>query len=186
VKELIAYARANPGKLTFPSAGNGSSPHLAGEMFKTLAHVEMVHVPYKGSGQSMQDLLAGLHLVSFDTVAAAAPFVRSGRLRALGISSTHRMPDFPDVPTVEEAGLPGYVMATWYGVFAPAGTPPAIVNKLHDEIMRVMQVPDVKKQLADTGADDTVTRTPEEFAAIVRRDTVRYAKLVKEANLKID
>jgi len=186
IRELIAYAKANPGKLTFPSAGNGSSPHLAGEMFKTMAHVDLVHVPYKGSGQSMQDLLAGQHLVAFDTVAAASSFVRANRLRALGISSTRRMTDFPDVPTVEEAGLPGYVMATWYGVFAPAGTPPPIVNKLHDEIMRVMQVPEVKKQLADAGADDTVTRTPEEFAAIVRNDTVRYAKLVKEANLKID
>jgi tripartite-type tricarboxylate transporter receptor subunit TctC len=186
VKELIAYAKANPGKLTFPSAGNGSSPHLAGELFKTQARVDMVHVPYKGSGQSMQDLLAGQHLVAFDTVAAASPFVRSGRLRALGISSTRRMPDFPDVPTVEEAGLPGYQMATWYGVFAPAGTPAAIVAKLHGETMRVMQVPEVRSQLAGIGADDTVTRTPEDFAVIVRNDTVRYAKLVKDANLKID
>jgi tripartite-type tricarboxylate transporter receptor subunit TctC len=186
IKELIAYAKANPGKLTFPSAGNGSSPHLAGEMFKTMAKVDLVHVPYKGSGQSMQDLIAGQHLVAFDTVAASAPFVRSGKLRALGVSSAKRMVDFPDVPTVEEAGLPGYQLATWYGVFAPAGTPPAIVNRLHAEIAKVMQNTEVHAQLAGIGADDTVTRTPEEFAAIVRADTARYAKLVKDANLKID
>jgi len=186
VKELIAYAKANPGKLTFPSAGNGSTPHLAGEMFKSLAGVDLVHVPYKGSGQSMQDLLAGQHLVAFDTVAAASSFVRAGRLRALGVSSAKRLADFPDVPTVEEAGVPGYQLATWYGAFAPGGTPPAIVNRLHAEFMKAMQSTDVRGQLAGLGADDTVTRTPAEFAAIVRSDTTRYAKLVKDAGLKID
>jgi tripartite-type tricarboxylate transporter receptor subunit TctC len=186
VKELIAYAKANPGKLTFPSAGNGSTPHLSGELFKTLAGVNLVHVPYKGSGQSMQDLLAGQHLVAFDTVAAASGFVRAGKLRAIGVSSPKRLPDFPDVPTVEEDGVPGYQVATWYGAFAPAGTPPAIVNKLHTEFLRAMQVSEVKHQLAGLGADETVTRTPEEFAVIVRNDTARYAKIVKDANLKLD
>jgi len=186
VKDLIAYAKANPGKLTFPSAGNGSTPHLAGELFKTLAGVDLVHVPYKGSGQSMQDLLAGQHLVAFDTVAAASPFVRAGKLRAIGVSSSRRLADFPDVPTVEEAGVPGYQLATWYGAFAPAGTSPAIVNRLHAEFTRAMQGLDVKSQLAGIGADETVTRTPEEFAAIVRNDTARYARIVKDANLKLD
>src|SRR3989442_14830146 len=126
LKELVAYLKAQPGKLTFPSAGNGSMPHLAGEVFQSLAGVKLVHVPYKGSGQSMQDLLGGQHLVAFDTMPASAPHVRSGKLRAVAVSSPARLPPFPEVPTAEEAGLAGYQVTTWYGVFAPAGTPAAI------------------------------------------------------------
>lgn len=150
------------------------------------AGVDLVHVPYRGRGQSRQDLLAGRPLVAFDTVAAASSFVRAGRLRALGVSSAKRLADFPDVPAVEEAGVPGYQLATWYGAFAPAGTPSAIVGRLHAEFMQAMQSPDLKSQLAGLDADDTVTRTPAEFAAIVRTDTTRYAKLVKDAGLKIE
>jgi tripartite-type tricarboxylate transporter receptor subunit TctC len=186
VKELIAYAKAQPGKLSFPSAGNGSTPHLAGEMFKSMAGVELVHVPYKGTGQSMQDLLAGQHQVAFDTMPAAAPYVRAGRLRAIAVSSAKRVAEFPDLPTVGEAGVPGYQITTWYGVFAPGGTPPAIVNRLHAEITKAMQAPDTRTKLVDIGVDDTVTRSPEEFAAIVRNDTARYAKVVKEAGLRLD
>jgi tripartite-type tricarboxylate transporter receptor subunit TctC len=186
LKELIVYLKARPGKLTFPSAGNGSTPHLAGEMFKSLAGVEIVHVPYKGTGQSMQDLLSGQHLVGFDTMPASAPYVRSGKLRALAVTGPRRVAEFPDLPTVEEAGVPGYQLTTWYGVFAPAGTPAAIVNKLHADITRAMEAPDTRERLAAIGVDDTVTRTPEEFAVIVRDDTARYAKVVKDAGLKID
>ena len=186
VKELIAYARAQPGRLSFPSAGNGSTPHLAGEMFKSMAGVDLVHVPYKGTGQSMADLLAGQHLVGFDTLPASAPYVRSGKLRPLAVTSPKRLPEFPDVPTVEEAGVPGYQLATWYGVFAPAGTPPAIVNRLHGEIAKAMQAPETRDKLIAIGVDETVTRSPEEFAAIVRVDTVRYAKVIKDAGLKMD
>ena len=186
VKELIAHSKAQPGKLSFPSAGNGSTPHLAGEMFKSMAGINLVHVPYKGTGQSMQDLLAGQHQVAFDTLPASAPYVRAGRLRALAVSSTKRLAEFPDVPTVAEAGVPGYQLATWYGVFAPAGTPLAIVNRLHAEIARAMQAPETRVRLGEIGVDDTVTRSPEEFAAIVRADTARYAKVVKDAGLKID
>jgi tripartite-type tricarboxylate transporter receptor subunit TctC len=185
LKELIVYLKARPGKLTFPSAGNGSTPHLAGEMFKSLAGVEIVHVPYKGTGQSMQDLLSGQHLVGFDTMPASAPYVRSGKLRALAVTGPRRVAEFPDLPTVEEAGVPGY-LTTWYGVFAPAGTPAPIVNKLHADITRAMEAPDTRERLAAIGVDDTVTRTPEEFAVIVRNDTARYAKVVKDAGLKID
>src|SRR5512145_2220166 len=138
LKELIAHLKAKP-DLTFPSAGNGSMPHLAGEIFRALAGVKMVHVPYKGTGQSMQDLLGGVHQVAFDTMPASAPHVRSGKLRALATSSATRLPAFPDVPTAEEAGLPGYQVTTWYGVFAPAGTPPAIVNRLHADLVKAMQ-----------------------------------------------
>jgi tripartite-type tricarboxylate transporter receptor subunit TctC len=186
IRELIAYARERPGKLSFPSAGNGSTPHLAGEIFKSMAGVDLVHVPYKGSGQSMADLLAGQHQVAFDTAPASAGNVRSGRMRVLGVSSAHRLPEYPDVPTVAEAGVPGYEVITWYGVFAPGGTPPAIVNRLHAETARAMESPAVHARLAEAGADGSVTRSPEEFAAIVRADTARYAKIIKDAGLKID
>ena len=185
LKELVVFLKGKP-DLTFPSAGNGSMPHLAGEIFKSLAGVQLVHVPYKGSGQSMQDLLGGQHLVAFDTMPASAPHVRSGKLRAIATSSSARLPAFPEVPTAEEAGLAGYQVITWYGVFAPAGTPPAIVGRLHAELVKAMQTPDVKSRLEGIGADGTVSRTPEEFAALVRADTARYAKIVKEIGLKID
>ena len=186
LKELVVYLKAQPGKLSFPSAGNGSMPHLAGELFKSLAGVDLVHVPYKGTGQSMQDLLGGQHLVAFDTMAASAPHVRSGKLRALAVSTASRLAAFPDVPTGEEAGVPGYVLTTWYGVFAPAGTPSSIVNRLHGDMVKAMQTPEVRARLEGLGADGTVSRSPEEFAALVRADTARYAKIVKDIGLRID
>jgi tripartite-type tricarboxylate transporter receptor subunit TctC len=161
-------------------------PHLAGEIFKSLAGVKLVHVPDKGTGQSMQDLLGGQHLVAFDTMPAAAPHVRSGRLRALAVSSASRVPSFPDVPTGEEAGLAGYQVTTWYGIFAPAGTPSAIVNRLHADTVKAMQTPDTRAKLEGIGADGTVSRSPAEFAALVRADTARYAKIVKDIGLRID
>jgi tripartite-type tricarboxylate transporter receptor subunit TctC len=186
LRELVAYLKQQPGKLSFPSAGNGSMPHLAGEIFKSLAGVQVVHVPYKGSGQSMQDLLGGQHLVAFDTMAASSPHVRSGKLRALAVSSAERVPSFPEVPTAEEAGLPGYVVTTWYGVFAPAGTPAAIVKRLHADTVKAMQTPDTRSKLEGIGADGTVSRSPEEFAALVRADTARYATIVKDIGLRMD
>jgi tripartite-type tricarboxylate transporter receptor subunit TctC len=185
LRELIQFLKSKP-DLTFPSAGNGSMPHLAGEIFKGLAGVKLVHVPYKGTGQSMQDLLGGQHLVAFDTMPASAPHVRSGRLRALATSTAARLPAFPEIPTAEEAGLAGYQVITWYGVFAPAGTPSAIVNRLHADLVKAMQTPDVRSKLEGIGADGTVSRSPEEFAALVRADTARYAKIVKDIGLKID
>jgi len=186
LKDLIGWLKSQPGKLSFPSAGNGSMPHLAGEIFKSLAGVLMVHVPYKGSGQSMQDLLGGQHLVAFDTMPASSPHVRSGKLRALAVSSATRVPGLPDVPTAEEAGLAGYVVSTWYGVFAPAGTPAAIVRRLHADTVKAMQTPDTKSKLEGIGADGTVSRSPEEFAGLVRADTARYAEIVKDIGLRID
>jgi tripartite-type tricarboxylate transporter receptor subunit TctC len=185
LNELISYLKAKP-DLTFPSACSGSMPHLAGEIFRSLAGVKMVHVPYKGTCQSMQDLLGGQHLVAFDTMPASAPHVRSGKLRALATSSAARLPAFPDVPTAQEAGLPGYQVTTWYGVFAPGGTSPAIVNRLHADLVKAMQTPDVKAKLEGIGADGTVSRSPADFAALVRADTARDAKIVKEIGLKMD
>jgi tripartite-type tricarboxylate transporter receptor subunit TctC len=186
IEQLIAHVKARPGELSFPSAGNGSMPHLAGEMFKSLAGVNLVHVPYKGTGQSMQDLLGGQHLVAFDTMPASAPHVRSGKLHALAVSSASRLPGFPDLPTAEEAGLNGYRVTTWYGVFAPAGTPAPIVRRLHGAIVKAMQWPETRARLEGIGADGTVSRSPEEFAALVRDDTVRYAKIVRDIGLKMD
>jgi tripartite-type tricarboxylate transporter receptor subunit TctC len=186
VRELIAFAKARPGKLSFPSAGNGSTPHLAGELFKNATGIDLLHVPYKGTGQSMQDLIGGFHQVAFDTLPAASPYVRARRLRALAVTSTRRLTDFPAVPTVAEAGVPDYHMTTWYGLFAPAATPASIVGALHAETMRVMQSPDTRAKLAEVGADGTMTRTPAEFAAMVRADAVRYAKIVKATGLRLD
>ena len=186
LKELIAYLKAQPGKLTFPSAGNGSMPHLAGEVFQSLAGVKLVHVPHKGTGQSMQDLLGGQHLVAFDTMAASAPHVRSGKLRALAVSTRDRVATLPDVPSAEEAGLPGYVVTTWYGIFAPAGSPSAIVNRLHAELVKAMQTAEVRSKLEGIGADGSVSKSPAEFAALVRADTARYAKIVKDIGLRIE
>lgn len=184
--DLVAHIKTRPGQMTFPSAGNGSMPHLAGEMFKSLAGVNLVHVPYKGTGQSMQDLLGGQHLVAFDTMPASAPHVRSGKLHALAVSSASRLPGFPDVPTAEEAGLAGYRVITWYGVFAPAGTPAPIVQRLHGAIVKAMLSPQTRSRLEGIGADGTVSRSPAEFAALVRNDTARYAKIVKDIGLKMD
>ena len=186
LKEMIAILKANPGKYSFPSAGNGSMPHLAGEVFANLAGLKLLHVPYKGSGQSMQDLLGGVHLIAFDTMAAAAPHVKSGKLRALAVSSAGRQPAFPEVPTAEEAGLPGYVVTTWYGVFAPGSTPAPIVNRLHAEMVKAMQTADVRSKMEGIGADGTTSKSPAEFAALVRSDTARYAKIVKDIGLKLD
>jgi tripartite-type tricarboxylate transporter receptor subunit TctC len=186
IKELIAYAKANPGVANFPSAGNGTTPHIAGELFKHMTGVNMVHIPYKSSGQSIPDLVSGRVTVGFDTYAAAAPLVRAGQVRAIAVTSAKRLPEFPDLPTVEEAGLPGYRFATWYGIFAPAGTPPAIVNKLHDEFNKAMQSPTIAPRLVEMGIDDTVTRTPEDFAALVKSDLARFAKVVKDAGITLE
>ncbi len=186
LRGLVAHLKDNPGKISFPSAGNGSMPHLAGEIFKSLAGVQVMHVPYKGSGQSMQDLLGGQHLVAFDTMPASSPHVRSGKLRALAVSSAARVASFPDVPTAEEAGVPGYQVITWYGLFAPPATPAAIVNRLHADTVKAMQTPEVKAKLEGIGADGTISRSPQDFAALVRADTARYAKIVKDIGLKID
>jgi len=160
IQELIEYAKEHPADLSFPSAGNGSTPHLAGEIFKVMAGVTLVHVPYKGSGQSMADLLAGQHKVAFDTAPASAGNVRSGRMRVLGVSSAKRIPEYPDVPTVAEAGVPGYEVITWYGVFAPGGTPSAVVKRLHAETAKAMEAPGTHARLAEAGSDGSVAARP--------------------------
>jgi tripartite-type tricarboxylate transporter receptor subunit TctC len=186
VKELIALAKAKPGQLTFPSAGNGSTPHLAGEIFKTMTGVNLIHVPYKGTGQSLQDLLGGQVQVGFDTTAAEITYVKAGRLRPLAVSTSKRISSLPDVPTIAESGVPGYEVTTWYGLFAPAGTPPAVVRRIFAETARIVRLPDVKERLDGMGTEETTNASPEEFAALVKTDIAKYAKVVKSAGLRID
>ena len=186
VPELIAYLKANPDKGSFPSAGNGTTPHIAGEMFKHMAGVDILHVPYKSSGQSIPDLVSGRLTVAFDTYPAAAPLVRAGQVRAIAVTSTSRLKEFPNLPTVAESGLPGYRFSTWYGIFAPAQTPAAIVDRIHDDFSKAMQAPAVRAKLVEMGIDDTQTRTPADFAQIVDADMARFAKVIKEANIRIE
>ncbi len=184
--EQIALAKAGPGKIAFGSAGNGSTPHLAGELFKSIAGVDLQHVPYKGTGQSLQDTLGGQVQVSFDTMPSVLPHIKSGKLRALAIAGPKRVSALPDVPTVAEAGAPGAEGMTWYGMFGPAGLPPEIVRKLHAEVVKIVALPDVKARLDALGSDETASASPEEFAAMVRADIAKYAKVIKAAGLKLD
>ena len=183
VKEFIALAKAKPGSITFGSAGLGTSPHLSGELFKTMAGIDMVHAPFKGSGQSVISLLAGEIGANFPSVPTAIPYIKAGRLRALGVTTVRRTPALPDVPGIAEAGLPGYEATQWFGVLAPAATPRAIVERLHQEISRALRAPDVKGRLNADGAD-VIASTPEEFAGYIKSETEKWAKVIKAAGIK--
>ena len=180
VKELIALAKAKPGALTFASGGTGTAGHLAGELFNTMAGVKMAHVPYKGSGPAMIDLLSGQVGLFFDNMPSAYPQAKVGRLRALGVTTAKRSPAAPQVPTIAEAGLQGYEATNWYGFLAPGGTPKPIIDKLHAEIVRILQTPEVKEKLAALGAD-VIGNTPQEFAKVIASEIPKYRKLVKES-----
>ena len=180
--ELIAYARANPGKLNFGSGGPGSVAHLSGEMLKSLAHVDIVHVPYKGGILSVNDLIAGHVQMVFSDALPVMQHIRAGTLRALAITSPERSPLVPDVPTCIESGVPGLVAVNWWGVLLPAGTPKAIADKFYADLVKVMRDPDVKEKFAQLGVE-AVSSTEEQFAAYMRSETSKYAKLVKEANI---
>ena len=183
VKELIALARARPGQLSFGSAGVGSPNHLALELFDTMASVSMTHVPYKGSGQLIGDLLAGqVQLASMGTP-VALPHVQSGKLRAIAVTGAARSSLLPEVPTVSEAGLPGFEVTSWYGVFGPAGLPAHIVAKLNSEIGRAVTTPGVKERLAALGAEPSV-KAPDEFGRYVRQEITKWAKVVKDSGAK--
>jgi len=185
VKDLIALARARPGQLHFASPGSGSVQHLAGELFKLRAKVDMVHIPYKGSGQSIVDLVAGHVQLDFDSMPPVIQHVRAGRLRALAVTSAERFSLLPDMPTVAEGGIPGFDMSTWWGLVAPAAAGKDIVGRLQAETVKLLKQPDVKERMAFAGAE-TVGNTAEEFAAFIRAETVKYARIVKDARVKID
>ena len=185
VQELIAYAKANPGKLNFASSGSGTSIHLSGELFKVMAGVQMTHVPYKGSAPALQDLLGGQVQLMFDNLPPSLPQIKAGKLRALAVTSAGRAPALPDTPTVAEAGLPGFEASSWFGVLAPAGTPPEIVNKLNAEIAKWLASPGAKEKLANVGAN-IAGGTPEDFARHIQAETAKWAKVVKESGAKVD
>ena len=178
VKELIALAKARPGQLTFGSGGNGGTPHLSGELFKSMANVNLVHIPYKGGGPSTAALIGGEISMTFNTLLTSINFVKAGRLRPIAVTGLSRSPILPDVPTISDSGVPGYESSTWYGLLAAAGTPRAIVSRLHTDMVRVLQAPDVKEQLVQQGADP-VGNTPEQFAAIIKSDISKWATVIK-------
>src|SRR5215510_11123096 len=178
VKDLIALARAKPGAINYASSGSGSTAHLASELFKSMAKVNMLHVPYKGAGPALTDLVGGQVQVMFTGVSSTLPFVKSGKLKALAVSSEKRLPLLPDMPTVAET-LPGYEVLTWYGVFAPAATPRNIVERLNQAIAQSFVSADAKAKLAALGAD-AETNSPREFAKAVTQETAKWARIVKE------
>jgi len=185
VKELIALAKAKPGAMSYASAGNGTAPHIAGELFKKQAGVDLIHVPYKGSGPAMTDTLAGTTQIMFPSLVAAAGHIKSGKLRALAVTGSKRSPLFPQLPTIAEGGVAGFEITQWYGFFAPAKTPKDIVDKLNKEIVAIMKDPDTAKKFADQGAD-IVTGSPEDFGKLVQSELAKWSKFIKEAKITAD
>jgi tripartite-type tricarboxylate transporter receptor subunit TctC len=183
VAELIAYAKANPGRLTFGSAGSGTSQHLAGELFRTMAGVDMVHIPYKGGAPAMVDLLAGQISMTFGDIPTALPHIRAGKLRSLAVTGAKRSPLLPDVPTIAEQGLAGFDVTAWFGVFTTAGTPRPVVNQLNAEIVRILNLPDVREKLMGIGMAP-VTNSPDAFAAYVQSEIAKWARVVKASGAK--
>jgi len=185
IAELIAYAKANPNKLNFASAGNGTSHHLAPELFKTMTGTQLNHIPYKGAGPAMQDLLAGQVDLMFDGMGSSAPQIRGNKLRPLAVTTVNRSPAFPEVPTMQEAGVPGYEVTTWYGLWAPAGTPPEIVSKLQAEVAIAMLRQDIKDLWAAQGSAPG-GNTPAQFTVFIRNEIVKWAKVAKDSGARID
>jgi tripartite-type tricarboxylate transporter receptor subunit TctC len=182
VTEFIAYAKANPGKLSYGSSGAGTSPHLAMELFKTMAKIDVVHIAYKGAAPALADLIAGQVPVSVSNIPAVLAPIQSGRMRALAVTGALRASQLPAVPTMIEAGLPGYEVTSWYGVCAPAATPEKVLDKLHADLMRVLEAPDVQQRLKDLVVDVAPTSRAD-FAAFIRAETTRWAQVVKDAGL---
>jgi len=185
VGEFIAYARANPGKLNFGSGSTGSAGHLAGELFKTQAGVEMTHVPYKGAAPAMNDLVGGQIQLMFDNLASSLGQVKAGRVRALAVTTARRTSLAPDLPTIAESGLPGFDINTWFGIFVPANTPREVVERLHAQFTRALALPDVKERMLALGAEPVGSR-PDEFAAYIRAEGEKYARLIKASGAKAD
>jgi tripartite-type tricarboxylate transporter receptor subunit TctC len=185
VKELLALAKTDPGKLTYGSNGNGTGQHLIGAQFEGMGGVQLLHVPYKGSGPLTTDLLGGQINMSFDTVTPVLPHIKAGKLRALAVTTAKRSVALPDVPTLHEAGLAGFDMGTWFGVLAPAATPKEVVTRLNQEIVKIIQSADFRRKMEEIGADP-VGNSPAQMAAQIKEDTERFARLVKTANVTMD
>jgi tripartite-type tricarboxylate transporter receptor subunit TctC len=185
LRELIALSRANPGKLSFASPGTGSAPHVAGEMLKFMAGIDMIHITYKGTGPALNDVMGGQVTMMFSQISSALPLIRQGRLKAIGIASLKRHPAAPDMPTLAEQNLPGFQAASWYSLFAPAGTPPDVVHKIAAEATRALQMPDVRERLSALGADPA-GGTPEEFAQRLRAEDQRWGDAIRKAGIKVE
>ena len=185
VKEFIAYGKTKPGGINYGSSGTGGIAHLGGAWLGSIAGIEMVHIPYKGGAPATLDLIGGRTQMQFGTFLLTGPHIKSGKLRVLAVTTPKRWPGTPDLPTMQEAGVPGFAITQWYGMIAPAKTPPAIINKLSQEISRLLHLPDVKDKLAADGAD-AVGSTPGEFGAHIKAEVVKYAKLVKQVGLKAE
>src|SRR5204862_1614291 len=185
VTELITLLKANPGKYSFASSGNGTSQHLSGELFKSMAGVDMRDIPYKGSPPALQDVVGGQVTMTFDNITTAWPLAKAGNLRPLAVTTAQRSAVAPDVPTMQEAGLAGYEVGSWQGVFAPAGTPPDIVRRLNTEIVRIINLPEVRDKLLALGAEP-VGDTSEQFGAYVKTEVVKWSDVVKKSGAKVD
>jgi len=185
VKELVALAKSRPGELTCASSGTGSTQHLALELFMTLTGVKIIHVPYKGSGQAIVDLVAGQVLMNFDTMPPVIDHIKTNRLRALAVTTPKRASQLPDIPTLDETGLKGFEMTNWYGVVAPAGVSRDIINKVSADINKALQDPGVRKRLVDVGTE-IGGGTPESFDNFIKTEIAKYTKLVKAANVQLD
>jgi tripartite-type tricarboxylate transporter receptor subunit TctC len=182
VGDLLTLARAKPGKLTYASAGTGSALHLAGELFKYLAKVDILHVPYKGGGPALTDVLSGQVSMMFGNLAAVLPFIKNGQLRAIAVTSMHRSPLFPELPTVAESGVPDYEFSTWFAVVAPVGTPPDIVQRINADIGQSLRLPEVQEAMARQGAE-IVGGTPQKLDALVKAEVVRWNRIIKLAGI---
>ena len=185
VQDIIDAAKAAPDTIAYASSGSGSSQHMCGELFKSLAGIDLIHVPYRGSGPAIQDVMAGQVPMMFDTSVVAAPFIESGKLRALAVSSPKRTSLMPTVPTMDESGVKGFDVYSWQGVFAPAGTPQPVVQRLHDEIAKIVDSADMKERLAKLGMEGSDMST-EQFAAFQAAEIAKWAKVIKSAGLKVD
>jgi tripartite-type tricarboxylate transporter receptor subunit TctC len=185
LKELIAHAKANPGKLSFASSGAGAPQRMGGELFKRVAGLDMMHVPYKGSGPAMTDLMGGHVLTMVETVPAALPHIKAGKIRALAVTTAQRISMLPDIPTATEAGLPGFEVASLFGILVPAGTPAAIVTRLNAEINKVLAMPETRQELLTQGAYASPS-TPEQAQARVQQEIAQWAKVIKDADIKPD
>ena len=185
VSELIALLKANPNKYSFASSGNGTSQHLSGELFKSMAGVEMQHIPYKGSPPALQDVMGGQVAMTFDNITTAWTLAKSGKLRALAVTTAKRSSVAPDVPTLAESGLPGFEIGSWQGVFAPAGVPPEIVRRLNTEIVKILNTPEVKEKLAALGAE-VVANSSEDFTTLVKSEVLKWSDVVKKSGAKVD
>jgi len=185
IKDLVALAKAKPGSINYASSGSGSAGHLAAELFKRVAHIEMVHIPYKGAAPALTDVVAGQAQLYFTSPISAQPFVKGGRLRMVAVTSLKRSPSMPDIPTVAESGYPDFDVVSWWGVLTPAAVPKEIIGKLHAEIVKVLALPEIKAKFADQGAD-VASDTPEQFAVYIKTEIAKWGKLIRELGVKSD